>query len=119
MQHSNALSFYQGLGALAQQLEAPASECHNLALAIFVVFVVRLDVAVCDLGDHLNHLGGLANQLNQAIVFGLEELQQRPDRDMLESGVAACEETPEVAVYAARGLCPVLNEDAVITHYDN
>jgi hypothetical protein len=116
MKHVAALPFDEGLRALAQKLKTSAGECHNFALTILVVFVVRLDVAVRDLGDHLDDLVRFADELDQSVVFGLEELEQCPDSDVLEGGVSAGEEAADVTVDAARGFCPILDEDCVITH---
>jgi hypothetical protein len=104
----------KSLGVLVQELEALARENDNLALAVFVVLVVRLDVALRNLRDHVDNLFRLRDALGQACIFRLEQLQQCPDGNVLERGVSAGEEAAEVAVDTARRLGPVLDKDGVI-----
>jgi hypothetical protein len=74
MRHANALPFDKGFRALAQKLKASAGKCDDFALTVFIVFVVRLDVTVCNLGHHLDDLVGFADTFDQSIVLGLEQL---------------------------------------------
>lgn len=58
-----ALTLDKSLGVVAQKLETSAGECNHLALAVFVVFVVRLDIALGYLCDHVNDLVRLGDAL--------------------------------------------------------
>jgi hypothetical protein len=62
----------------------------------------------------VDNLFRLRDALGQARIFRLQQLQQRPDGNVLERGVSAGEEAAEVAVDTARGLSPVLDKDGVI-----
>lgn len=106
-----------GLGiSLAEKLQAPLCKADHFALIIVLHFVVRLYLAVRNLPDHIHNVVRLSNQPNKLLVFGFEELEQGPNRNVLESGVAAGEESAQVAVDAIAWLVPVMNEDAVIAH---
>lgn len=61
--------------ALAQELKASLGEVDYLTLVVLLrlIFVI-LDLLVRDLPDHLHNIFGLADQANQLLVFGLEEL---------------------------------------------
>lgn len=119
MRRFGVLAFDKGLRALAQKLQASAGKSDNFALAIFIVFVVRLDVAVRNLGDHLNDLVRLANAFDQSFVLGLKKLQQCPDSNVLECRISAGEEASDVAVDTAGRFRPVLDEDGVVTHCES
>jgi hypothetical protein len=61
--------------ALSQKLEATLRQVDHFALVIVLSEVVfGFDLAVCNLLDHLNNLVGLADQSDQGLVFGFEEL---------------------------------------------
>lgn len=106
-----------GLGpSLAQQLQTPLRQVDHLALVVVLELVVRLDLAVGDLLDHLDHGVRLADEADEFLVFRLEQLQKGPDGDVLEGRVAAVEEPAEVAVDALARLVPVSDEDAVVTN---
>jgi hypothetical protein len=66
----------------------------------------------------LYNLVRLADAFDQPFVFGFEELQKRPDGDVLEGRVPTGEEAAEVAVDTASGFRPVLDEDGVVADYD-
>lgn len=66
MRSDGLLSFDKCLGALAQELKTPACKGHNLALAVLVVFVVRLDVAFGNFRDHIDDFVRLAYELHQS-----------------------------------------------------
>lgn len=61
--------------------------------------------------DHLYDVFRVGDVSNEFRVFGLEQLENGPDGDVLESGISAREETLEVAVDAAIRVCPVANKD--------
>jgi hypothetical protein len=67
--------FNKGLRALAQKLEASSGKRYDFALPIFIVFVIRFDVSIRDLGDHCDNLARLANEFDQSIVLGFEKLE--------------------------------------------
>lgn len=55
------LALNKSLGVVAQKLKTSAGECDDLALTVLVVFVIRLDVALGYLCDHVNNLVRLGN----------------------------------------------------------
>lgn len=101
---------------LPQQLQTPLGQAHHLSLIVVFGLVVRLHLAVGDLLDHLDNVIRLPDKPDELLVLRLEQLKQGPDRNVLESGIAAGKEPAEVAVDAVTRLHPVLNKDAVIAH---
>jgi len=107
-----------------QAIQAPSCKCHNLAFAFLVAggrccFVTLTRYfAICHALDGFDNILGVGNTVNEFLVAGFEELQECPDGDVLEGRVAACDEAVEVAVDAAVGLAPVLDEDGVVADCD-
>jgi hypothetical protein len=102
-----------GLGhALAKQLQASLSQINNFAL-FFIVAILGLgfNLPVRNCSDVLNDVIGLADMANQSLVLGLKQLQQSPDSNVLESGIARLQKSAEVSVYSSIRLVPILNED--------
>lgn len=104
--------------ALTEQLKAPLRKRDDLAL-VLVELAVRLGHALRDARYQAADVVRLANEPDEALVLGLDELQQGPDGDVLERGVPALEEAAEVAVDSPTRLGPVLGEDGVITYCIN
>lgn len=67
----------------------------------------------------MDDLVGLANQLDQTVVFRFKKLQQSPDSNMLEGRVATGQKSSEITMNASRRFCPVLDEDGVIANWFN
>jgi hypothetical protein len=57
------------------------------------------------------------NLLNQSLVLGFEELQERPDGNVLECCVARVKEALEIALNASVGRCPLAEEERIITNF--
>jgi hypothetical protein len=102
--------------ALAKQLKAPLGKVDNFSLVIVLGLVIRLDLTICDRFDHLNYVVRFADEADQLLILGLEELQERPDSNMLERGVAAVEESAQVPVDAVARLSPIPGKDAVVAN---
>jgi hypothetical protein len=84
---------------------------YNFTLAIFLAFVVRLNLRIRDLFDHLNNVFRFSNETDELLIFRFQKLKQRPNGYMLESGITTRKEAAEISVNASVGLGPVLNED--------
>jgi len=103
-----------------QAIQAPSRKRNNLALALLIASRCRCLVtitryfAICHTLDGLDNILGIGDTVDELLVPGFEELQECPDRDMLKGRIAACDEAVEVAVNAAVGLAPVLDEDGVV-----
>lgn len=102
--------------ALSQQLQTTLGQIDHLALVVVLELVVRFDLAVRNLLDHLHDVIGLTDETDEFLVFRLEQLEQCPDGYVLEGRVAAIEEPAQVAVDAIAGLRPISDEDAVVTN---
>lgn len=101
------VTFVHGLSA--SELEATSCKSNDLALAaVFaaLTLVLGFDCLFADLPDHLHDVFGLVNGLEQTLVAALEKLEEGPDSDMLEGGVARGKESSEVAMNTTRGLVP-------------
>lgn len=101
----------------AREFEAAPRESDDLALpAVLAAFalVLGLDGFLADLTDHSHHVVGLVDGVEEFLVVALEELEERPDGDVLEGGVVGVEEAGEVAVDAAGRLVPRLEEEGVV-----
>lgn len=83
------LALDQSLGILSQNLQATASEAYDLTFAIFIVFVVRFYVPLSNVSDHTDDIIRFRNALEELFIFGLEQLEKRPDSNMLEGGIPA------------------------------
>lgn len=106
-----------GLGhALAKEFQASLSQVHHFALVFFLKVGFRIDLAVRNVSNVFDDVIGLTNETNQGLVFRFEQLQQGPDGNMLEGGVTRLKEAAEVAVNAAVGFVPVLDEDGVVAN---
>lgn len=114
-----ALCLHQGLlGTSAQQLQASSGERNDFALAVIRFLLVGLNVLISNRFHHLYDILRLGDISDELLVLGLEQLEKRPDGDMLESWVSAGKETLEVAVEAAIGVCPIANKDAVVSDWN-
>lgn len=109
-------SLHQSLGRVSEQLQASSRQADDLALAVFIVLIVRLDVTIRDALDHRDNRARFADEVEQPGVVRLKELQECPNRNVLERRVSAVQESGKVAVNATVGLIPVLQKDGVITH---
>ena len=104
----------------AKDLQTPLRQGDDLPFTLIVLaFAIAFDVLLRDAFDHIDNLFALADQPDQRLVLRLEQLQQGPDGDVLERRVAAGQEAREVAVDAAVGLRPVLDEDGVVAHCEH
>lgn len=103
--------------ALAQELKASLCEIDNLAFVVFLRFWFRFNWPVCNGADVFNDIVGLPNETNQSLVLGFEELQERPDGDMLEGGITRLQKPTQVTMNSFIRLIPVLYEDGVIPNY--
>lgn len=54
--------------------------------------------------------------MDEFAVVALEELQQRPDGDVLECGITRLKESEKVAVNAPRRCGPVLDERVIVAN---
>jgi len=102
--------------ALSQELQTTPGQLDHLTLVLVVLSVLRFDLAVRDLLDHLHDVIGLTDETDELLVFRLEQLEKRPDGDVLEGRVTAVEEPAEVAVDAVAWLGPISNKDAVVAN---
>ena len=75
--------------ALAEEFEAALGQVDDLALIVFFEVVIRFDLPVGDLFDHAHDLVRLPNQPNQSLIFRFKQLEEGPDRDVLERSIAA------------------------------
>lgn len=103
--------------ASAQVFQAPARKRDGLAFTVLGVLVVGLDAAIGDGFNGLHDVIGARYALDELPVFRLEQLQERPDGDVLEGCVAAHYETVQVASNAAVRLCPVFAENGIIANF--
>lgn len=53
---ADVLPLDECLGTVAQQLQTSAGQGDDFAFAVLIVLVIRLDVALSDLGDHMDDL---------------------------------------------------------------
>ena len=108
----------------AQAVQTSSSKRHNLAFTFFIAGRCRLFIAVTRHFAIRHALHGLHNVLcisdtvDELLVARFEQLQESPDRDVLKGRVAARDEAVEIAVDAAVGLTPVLDEDGVVTDWE-
>lgn len=56
-------------GALSEELQTSLSKVDNFALVFVLEFIVGFDLAVGDLLNLVDNFLGLADELNQALVF--------------------------------------------------
>ena len=77
---------------LAEQLQTPLGQIHHLTLVLLFKLVVGLDLPVGNLLDHLDNIIRLADKPDKLLILGLEQLEQRPDGNVLECRIAAAEE---------------------------
>jgi hypothetical protein len=73
-------------------------------------------LSVRDLLDHLHDVIGLTDETDELLVFRFEQLEQRPDGNVLESRVTAVEEPAEVSVNAVTWLGPISDEDGIVAN---
>jgi hypothetical protein len=105
----------------AGELEATSCKCHDLALAtIFaaLALILGFNCLFADFANHLHNVFGLVNGLEQVLVAALEELEERPDSDVLECGVAGGKESGKVAMNATGRLIPRVEEEGVVANCD-
>lgn len=111
-----ASCFHQGLlGTSAEQLQASSGKRNDFTLTLIHFLLVGFDVLIGNRLHHLYDLPGLRDISNEILVPRLEQLEKRPNGDMLESWVSARKETLEVVVEAAIGVCPIADKDAVVS----
>ena len=79
------------LDNLSKQLKGSLSKLDHLALSVFFTFVIGLDLFVCNGLNHLHYLFRLPNQVYELLVLRFQELKERPDGNVLEGGISACE----------------------------
>src|SRR5690554_5991283 len=102
--------------ALPEQLETSLSKCDDLAL-VLVKLAVGLGDTLSDAQYQAADDVRLPDESDEVLVLRLDQLQQRPDGNMLERGVSALQEAAEVPVDAFARLCPVLREDGIVAHW--
>lgn len=102
-------------GSISKKLEASSCQRNYLTLSIFGFIIIGLDVLVRDALHHLHNIFGLRDISDQPLVFRFKKLKKGPDGNMLKRRVTACKEAVQVAVNPSIGVCPVPNEDGVVT----
>lgn len=102
--------------ALPKKLQASLCEVDHLAFVVVVKLIVRLDWTVGNRLDLVDNVLGLADQLDEALILRLEELQQRPYRNVLEGRIAAPQEPNQVPVNSTVGRLPILYKNRVIAN---
>lgn len=103
--------------ALAQKLKASLCEIDNLTFVVLLRFWFRFNWSVCNGADVFNDIVGLPNETNQSLVLRFEELQERPNGDVLEGGITRLQKPTQVTMDSFIRLIPVLYEDGVIPNY--
>lgn len=104
------------MAALAQEFEASLRQVDNFSFVFLLCFRVRFNLAVGNASNVFDNVVGLSDLANQGLVFRFEQLQQCPDSNVLEGGIARLQESAQVSVNATVGLVPVLDEDRVVTN---
>lgn len=94
-----------------KQLETTPGKGNHFSFTVICIFFVRLDVLVGNGLDHLHHVLGFGNVSDKFLIFGLEELEQSPNRNVLERRITAGEESLEVAVNPSIRIGPVTDEN--------
>lgn len=94
-----------------KQLEATPGKGNHFSFTVICIFFIRLDVLVGNGLDHLHHILGFGNVSDKFLIFGFEELEQGPDRNVLERRITAGEESLEVAVNPSIRIGPVTDEN--------
>jgi hypothetical protein len=103
--------------SLAKKLKRSLSKLDDLSFTIFFSLIVGLDLLIGNRLDHLNDLFRFSDQADELLVFRLQELEQRPYRDVLKCCISAREKPLQVAVNSPVWFSPVLNKDGVIANY--
>lgn len=104
-------------GAVTKKFEASSCQRNYLALTIFLIFLVRLDVLVGDRLDHMHDVIGLGNIADQSLIFGLQQLKEGPDSNVLEGRISAGEESLEIAVDTSIGIRPISNKYRIVADW--
>lgn len=104
------------MAALAKKLEASLRQVDDFSFVLLFRLGVRFDLAVGNASNVFDNVVGLSDLANQRLVFRFEQLQQCPDSNVLESGVARLQESAQISVNASVGLVPVLDENGVVAN---
>lgn len=104
------------MAALAKKLEASLRQVDDFSFVLLFRLGVRFDLAVGNASNVFDNVVGLSDLANQRLIFRFEQLQQCPDSNVLESGVARLQESAQISVNASVGLVPVLDENGVVAN---
>jgi len=101
--------------ALTQQLQTALGEIDHLNFVIILAnFDVRLGVTVGNLSDNFDNILRFNDETNELLILRLNELEDGPDRNVLERRVTASKESAKITMNTVARFCPALNKDGVV-----